>query len=352
MSGPRSWLCDGKSRRIYSSFGLLIITGFWLCFAMSCGREVNSDFGEAIANGVSGDHLPSGVIRVGGGFRAPKGSGWPPSVAIVDTGIDSSNPDLKVVGGINCATSDSDDWNDTDGHGTSLAGVVAARRNGVGLVGVAPGAELYSVRVFENEMVVSEESVLCGLQWIYDNAHEIDVALLGFNRPDDSVSGESNCNSDAVREMICHLIEVGVTVVVAAGNQKADARGFMPAKLEEVITVGAMVDFDGVPGGLGSPTCGPGVDDTVADFSNTGSAVDIFAPGVCIETTKLAGLDNAVIPSGSSLAAAHVAGAAAVYMACHVNATPDEVHASLLDYAETVRIGESDTRVVSVAPFC
>ena len=315
--------------------------------------RVGHDSDHEVAGGLeSGDHLPIGVARVGGGFRVPKGTGWPPSIAIVDTGIDGANPELTVVGGVNCTTGDHDDWTDTDGHGTSLAGVVAAKRNGEGLVGVAPGAELYSVRVFANEMVVSEESVLCGLKWVYDNAHKIDVALLGFNRRDDLATDESGCVSDSFREIICRLVDVGVTVVVAAGNQKADARGFVPAKLEEVITVGALVDFDGVPGGLGSPTCGPGLDDTIADFSNTGLAVDIFAPGVCIETTKLAGVDSSVAPSGSSLAAAHVAGAAAVYIACHVNATPSEVHASLLDSAEAVRIGESDIRVVSVAPFC
>ena len=348
----RWWSRAGRSRRVYSSIGLLMVSGLWLCVAMSCGREVASDYGEAVVDGVSGDHLPSGVIRVGGGFRSPKGSGWPPSVAIVDTGIDTSNPDLNVVGGINCATSDSDDWNDTHGHGTSLAGVVGARRNGEGVIGVAPGADLYSVRVFADEIVVTEKTVLCGLQWVYDNADMIDVALVAFNRPDGLLADESHCESDRLRTAICRLVEAGVTVVAAAGNQKTDAREFVPAKLEEVITVGAIVDFDGVPGGLGSPTCGPGVDDTVADFSNTGSAVDIFAPGVCVETTKLEGLDNAVDPSGTSLAAAHVAGAVAVYMACHVKATPDEVRASLLDSAETLSIGESYIRVVSVAPFC
>ena len=346
MPGRPSRLC-----RQCLVLGLVLLLG-----SVSCGSDPDlfrrdSDQGDA-GGFESGDYLPKGVARIGGGFRVPKGSGWPPSVAIVDTGIDTANSELTVVGGVNCTAGDLDDWTDTDGHGTSLAGVVAARRNGEGLVGVAPGAELYSVRVFSSEMAVSEESVLCGLQWIYDNAHKIDVALLGFNRRDDSATGESGCRSDGFREMICRLIEVGVTVVVAAGNQKTNASGFVPAKLEEVITVGAMVDFDGVPGGLGSPTCGPGVDDTVADFSNTGSAVDIFAPGVCIETTRLAGLNNAVAPSGSSLAAAHVAGAAAVYMACHVNATPDEVHTSLLDSAETVRVGESDIRVVSIVPFC
>lgn len=112
------------------------------------------------------------------------------------------------------------------------------------------------------------------------------------------------------------------------------------------------VDFDGVPGGHGLPTCGPGVDDSIADFSNTGPAVDIYAPGVCIETITLSDSDDVVTPSGSSLAAAHVAGAASVYMACHVNATPSEVRAALLDSAEIVQTGRSAIPMVSIYPFC
>ncbi len=334
-------------------FGLLAIFVF-----VSCGENsplVSSDYGEGVSDGSqSGDNLTKGVARVHGGFLVPRGSGWPPSIAIVDTGIDTFNSDLNLVGGINCTSADRNDWQDTDGHGTSLAGVAAAKRDGEGFIGVAPGAQLYSVRVFANEMLVSEESVLCGLQWIYENADKIDVALVSFNRRDDALSDDSTCrtSTDSLREVICKIVDAGVTVVAAAGNQKANANDFVPAKLDEVITVGALVDFDGVPGGFGLPTCGPGVDDSIADFSNTGPAVDIYAPGVCIETIMLASLGDAVEPSGSSLAAAHVAGAAAVHMACYVDATPSEVRDALLDTAEIVQVDNSEIPVVSIYPFC
>ena len=351
MRDPLRWLSTVRSDGVCSWFGLSIVISLSLCVAISCGkRSEGSDYGEA-REAVPSDHLPSGVIRVGGGFRVPRGSGWPPSVAIVDTGIDASNPDLNVVGGINCATKGSDEWNDTHGHGTALAGVLGAKRNGQGIIGVAPGADLYSVRVFADEIVVSEETVLCGLQWVYDNAEKIDVALVAFNRPD-GLPVDSNCDSDKLRQVICRLFEAGVTVIAAAGNQKTDAAGFAPAKLNEVITVGALVDFDGIPGGLGSPTCGPGTDDEIADFSNTGSVVDLFAPGVCIETTKLEGLEETVNPSGTSLAAAHVAGAAAIYKACHEDATPNEVRAALLNSAETVHVDGNELHIAAVSPFC
>lgn len=267
-------------------------------------------------------------------------------------GIDTSNPDLYVVGGISCATGNGDDWKDTHGHGMSLAGVVEARRNGQGTIGIAPGADLYSVRVFADEIVVSEEAVLCGLQWVYDNADTIDVALVAFNRPDSLSTDVSGCESARMRRVSCRLLDAGVAIVTAAGNQKTDTSGFVPAKLGEVITVGAIVDFDGIPGGFGSPTCGPGIDDTIADFSNTGPVVDLFAPGVCIETTRLEGHEWTVDPSGTSLAATHVADAAAVYKACHGDATPDEVRAALLNAAETVYVDQIELSVVAVIPFC
>ena len=153
---------------------------------------------------------------------------------------------------------------------------------------------------------------------------------------DESAADETNCTADSLRQIICRLHEAGITVVSAAGNQKADAWAFVPAKLSQVISVGAIVDFDGVDGGLGSPTCGPGVDDKIADFSNRGASVDIYAPGVCIRTTKLKTLPDSVAPSGTSLAAAHVAAAAAIYMACHMEATPDEVKDALLDSSAMV----------------
>ncbi|WP_419946967.1 S8 family serine peptidase [Candidatus Poriferisodalis sp.] len=290
--------------------------------------------------------------RIHGGSGIPKGPGWPPSIAIVDTGIEAFNSELAVTDGFNCATDDHADWGDVDGHGTTLAGVVGAKHNGSGIIGVAPGAELYAVRVFADETLASEDNVICGLRWIHDNADDIDVALIAFNRPDEHRTDVATCQADRLRQLMCQLLDAGVTVISAAGNQKADASGFIPAKLHQVITVGAIADFDGVPGGLGSPTCGPGEDDSVADFSNTGPSVDIYAPGVCIQTTKLNSIESTIDPSGTSLAAAHVAGAAAIYMACHVEATPTEVRAALLDSAETISQGDMTVPIVAVMREC
>jgi Subtilase family. len=192
---------------------------------------------------------------------------------------------------------------------------------------------------------------MCGLRWVEKNARKLDVALIAFNRPDPSFPQPSTCASDEFHAIICRIVAAGVTVVAAAGNQKRDASFAAPARFDEVITVGALADFDGAPGGLAQSTCGPGIDDGLADFSNTGAVVDLLAPGVCIETTHLHG-KNSVRPSGTSLSAAHVAGAAARYLSCHPNASPIRVREALVAAAEPLVIEGVSYRVASVASIC
>ena len=350
------WLMPRSTRHgrvsIMKCVALLSVVAVW--GIVSCTTEDRQASSTPATNAAEpvNEFVPTNVSRVHGGPEIPKGPGWPPSIAILDTGIDATNSDLNVVDGFNCATDDTEDWQDSNGHGTSLAGVVGAKQDGKGIIGVAPGAELYAIRIFADETLASEESVLCGLRWVYQNSSHIDVVLTAFNRPDETAADEANCTSDDLRQMICHLHESGITVVSAAGNQKTDASVFVPAKLSRVISVGAIVDFDGIGGGLGSPTCGPGMDDDIADFSNRGPSVDIYAPGVCIQTTRLKSLRNSVAPSGTSLAAAHAAGAAAIYMACHVHATPDEVKDALLDSGEMVLADGMSVPTIAVVSEC
>jgi subtilisin family serine protease len=148
---------------------------------------------------------------------------------------------------------------------------------------------------------------------------------LGGGGEDDGSCGSKD--GDAMHAAICESVAAGVTYVVAAGNDSADAAEFTPAAYDEVITVSALADFNGLPGGGAPSTCRSDVDDTFASFSNYGADVDLIAPGVCIESTWMLGGYNTI--SGTSMASPHVAGGAALYKATHPSASPAQVKSAL-----------------------
>ncbi len=276
--------------------------------------------------------LPTGINRVDGELSstaAGNGSGSVDvDIAIIDTGIDVTHPDLNVVGGKNCSTGTS--YNDGHGHGSHVAGTAAAKDDGVGVVGVAPGARLWAVRVLNNAGSGTTSSVVCGIDWVTANSSTIEVANMSLGGSgSDSVCG----GSDTYHNAICKSVGAGVTYAVAAGNESADANASRPATYEEVITVSALADFDGLTGGTGAATCRSDVDDTFANFSNYGTDVDLIAPGVCIHSTWKGGGYNTI--SGTSMASPHVAGAAALYKANHPGTSPAQVKTALQSAGKT-----------------
>ena len=273
--------------------------------------------------------LPTGIDRVDGELSSTVSGDGAGSVdvdvAVIDTGIDPTHPDLNVAGGVNCAPGQG--FDDRNGHGSHVAGTIAAKDNDLGVVGVAPGARLWAVRVLNPGGLGSFASVICGVDWVTARSDVIEVANMSLGGSGTEPSGRGCATGDAFHDAVCSSVAAGVTYTVAAGNEADDAANHVPAAYDEVITVSALADFDGKPGGLGSPTCRADEDDTLANFSNFGADVDLIAPGVCILSTyKRSGYATF---SGTSMASPHAGGAAALYLASHPSATPAQVKRAL-----------------------
>ena len=226
-------------------------------------------------------------------------------IAVLDTGI-ANHADLRVVGRVDCsgfAGVCKKGGSDGNGHGTHVAGTAAAKDNGDGVVGVAPGASLWAVKVLRNDGSGYMSSIVAGIDWVTARATDIEVANMSLG---------CECTSSALDTALTNSTNAGVVYVVAAGNSNKDAAAFSPAKHERVIAVSAVADFDGKAGGLGAATCRNDVDDTLANFSNFGNVVDVAAPGDCIKSTWNDAGYNTI--SGTSMASPHGAGAAALYV--------------------------------------
>ena len=287
--------------------------------------------------------MPTGVARAGGRTSPTARINGVDErvdvdVAIVDTGIDGAHPDLNVVGGVNCSSADRNAWGDAQGHGTHVAGTVAAKDNGIGVVGMAPGARLWAVRILDASGEGLLSWYICGLDWIAAQRDPDDAArplIEAVNMSvakwgtDDGACGATN--KDVLHAAICRLVGSGVTVVAAAANDSGLASKRVPAAYDEVITVSALADLDGKAGGLGGNKCYSwgtyDKDDTFADFSNYGPDVDLIAPGKCIWSTKRGNTYG--WSSGTSMAAPHVTGGAALYLASRPYASPAEVKRAL-----------------------
>ena len=226
--------------------------------------------------------IPWGIARV----KAP--AAWDYSeasgvrVAIIDTGIDSTHMDLqgKVDGGFNAITDCErvECWQDDNGHGTHVSGTVAA--NGKGLVGVAPKARLYGVKVLDAEGSGQLSDVIKGIIWAANNGMQVANMSLGSPMP-----------SETMQRALRYAKARGVIVVAAAGNSGGSV-GY-PGAYPETIAVSASY-----------------WNDNIAAFSSRGDEVKFIAPGVSVVSSAMGG-DYASF-SGTSMATPHVTGLAAL----------------------------------------
>jgi len=255
--------------------------------------------------GIESQTIPTGIDRSG----ADKSSTMPGNgegnvsdvtVAIIDTGVDLDHPDLNVI--LNeTFVAGAPNGDDDNGHGTHVSGIVAAKDNSEGVVGVAPGANLVALKVLDHNGRGTTPDIIRAIAWVTAHSESIDVVNM-------SLGGG---NSQAMNDAIDKAVDSGVTFVVAAGNDHRDAITSSPANSPDVITVSAIADSDGKCGASG-PATTRGPDDSFATYSNYGRVVDIAAPGTNINSTSPNGQYRVL--TGTSMAAPHVAGAAALWM--------------------------------------
>ncbi|HRA49159.1 MAG TPA: S8 family serine peptidase, partial [Thermomicrobiales bacterium] len=250
---------------------------------------------------------PTGPFRVGADKNATKvgnGSGSVDvDVAVFDTGV-YKHSDLNVVGGKDC-TGGNNPYNDVYGHGTAVVGIIGARDNSFGTVGMAPGARIWALKVAGEDGLAYASNVMCAQDWMASHTF-IKIINFSFAGPDGGYV--ETCTSGLTRQGFCQLRALGITTFVAAGNDSANANNYAPAQWPEVITVSAYADYDGKPGALG----GFG-DDEMAYFSNYGSVIDLSAPGVQVYTTAVGG--GYEYFDGTSGASPAAAGAGALLVA-------------------------------------
>ena len=194
-------------------------------------------------------------------------------VAVIDTGVDLDHPDLNVISGTDCVfpgTTAEDD----NGHGTHVAGTIAAKNTGSGVVGVVPGTTIVAVKALYGNQSTPLSVVICGIDWVTANAAALNIKVVNMSLGGvGTASGTCGATADPFRIAICGSIAAGVTYVVAAGNETQNIASHVPAAYPEVLTVTSMSDSDGLPGGTGgsiscpnSPTLN--ADDSASNFSN------------------------------------------------------------------------------------
>jgi serine protease AprX len=273
-------------------------------------------------------------------MREPKSPSRMPTIAVVDSGVDTSVPDLAnslLVPQVDLCSLASNSPGDGDGHGTFVSSIIAG--NGSGHVGAAPNAKLISLDVINDEGMATTSDVVAAAQWIVDHHNKYNIRVVNFSL---HAVTPSHFVNDPLDKAVEKLWFAGVTVVTAAGNDGVDGQStavrYAPANDPFVITVGALdskgtLDYS---------------DDTAAPWSTWGHTLDGFAkPEIGASGRYMIGAvpdgsallsefpNNVYSPgylqlSGTSFAAPIVSGAVAQLLARHPNLTPDDVKAGLM----------------------
>jgi len=251
-------------------------------FAPPCGSPKGGPCGTPDPGTGGSQETPYGILRVNG-VANYTGTGV---AFVVDSGVDLDHPDLNVDASraFNAFTSgkDAQSADDGNGHGTHVAGTIAAKNNTVGVIGVAPGATIIPVKVLGSTGSGSYSGVIAGVDYVGANGKSGDVANLSLGGP----------VSQALDDAIVAASNKGIKFALAAGNESSDANNSSPARVNgaNIVTISAM-----------------DVNNRWASFSNFGNPpVDFAAPGVAVKSTWKDGGYNTI--SGTSMASPHAAG--------------------------------------------
>jgi subtilisin family serine protease len=251
--------------------------------------------------------LPWGVDRIDAELATAKGVGS--VVCIVDTGIDQDHPDLQanIVGGKNFVakgiTVDPNKWDDDNGHGTHVAGTVAAVDNSIGVVGVAPQASLLAAKVLNRQGSGYLSDVIAGIEYCVSSGADVISMSLG-----------TSSDIQAMHDAVDAAYAAGALLVAAAGNDYGGAVSY-PAAYDSVVAVSATDSTD-----------------ALASFSNVGAKVELAAPGVDVLSTWKGG--SYATLSGTSMATPHVSGVAALAIEANPLLSNVEVRALLQNTAD------------------
>lgn len=265
---------------------------------------------------VSSQVTPWGISRIHADQANNLSSGSGVKVAVVDTGIDTDHPDLKdnLAGCVNFIQS----WKtceDDNGHGTHVSGIIAAENNNLGVVGVAPQAKIYALKVLNRRGSGYLSDIIEALDWAVSN--HLQVVNMSLGTTSDVAS---------FHVAVQKVNAAGIIQVAAAGNSGPSSNSVnYPAKYPEVIAVSATDSNDQVP-----------------SWSSRGPEVDLAAPGVSINSTYLKG--GYKVLSGTSMAAPHVTGTVALRLFLHPYETPLQIETIL--EANTDPLPVSDPNLV------
>ncbi len=250
----------------------------------------------------------------------------PIDIVIVDTGVSLTHPDLSVYRSMSFVngnlSSNPDITDDKNGHGSHIAGIINAKDNGFGIVGIVPedNIRIWSMKVCGDDGICSLSDQIKALEYITNNADIIDIVNYSIENP----------YSKLFEQAISESVKSGITYLAAAGNFGKNATlTTSPASNPDVITVSAIGDSDGKCGGLG-PLLDGGrmMDDTFGNFSNFGPSIDVAAPGVDILST-FNGTAYGIL-TGTSMAVPHVTGLAGYLKTINPDASPDEIREMII----------------------